>query len=160
MAKKTSIEFAEVEGHDVATVERAKATQGAELGALATPIASETPTVPTPRHALDDAPVNSKVINTGKQAWIATPDDPTQPEDTIEAMYDRGFAPRNPTKLLPPGDLAHKLPNGAKITKTGPESYVAVQLDHTIGVAPLTTTTAMDAILQFVPHFHGGEPVR
>jgi hypothetical protein len=103
------------------------------------PIKAEAPKFEPLRHVLDDAPPMSKIVRTLDGAWLATTEG---------------------TSALGATDLFRKLPPGAKITKTGPESFVAVQLNPAISHPDLHTKSAMDAILRFVPYFHGGEAVK
>ena len=91
--------------------------------------------VPDSLHALDAAPVNSKLVKTDEGAFLATPDSVTR---------------------LPDGDPAHKLPEGAKILKRAADAYWSIQLSPAEDRPVLVTTTAMDAIAQFIPHFHEG----
>lgn len=84
-------------------------------------------------HALDFAPLHSKIVKTDRGAVIVQPPD----------------VPR----LLPPGDLAHGLPVGAKIEKTAADAYRSTQLDDQIGAPPTVHTSAIDAITAFEAHF-------
>lgn len=86
-------------------------------------------------HALDLAPLNSKIVVTEDGALLAG---------------------SNGVSLLPKHDPASKLPRGARIQKLGTDRFVAVQLSATVTVADLETTTAAEAIRRFLPHFHPG----
>ncbi len=85
-------------------------------------------------HALDRAPVNSKIVGTDRGTALATPDGVT---------------------LLPKSDVAGMLPAGARIQKLGPTRFVATQLDPAIPYPEQEYATATAAILDFLPHFHG-----
>lgn len=90
--------------------------------------------VPDSLHALDSAPVNSKIVVVeGDGAILATPDFHTR---------------------LPDGDPAHKLPVGARIVKRAEGIYQSIQLSPAEDHPLLVTASARDAIAQFVPHFH------
>ena len=98
----------------------------------------ETPNVVQTSHALEAAPVNSKIVvvkesDAEKTAWMGTPD---------------GAFP------LPRGDVAHKLPIGAVIRKTADDRYEATQLGDQTGAKPLVSTSALAAIDGFLAHFH------
>ena len=83
-------------------------------------------------HALDLAPVNSKIVVTEHGAVLAAPD---------------GLS------LLAKSDPASKLPRGAKILKVAEARYVSTQLDAALH--PDTThATATDAIAAFFDDFH------
>ena len=126
---------------------------------VAEPTPGETPpAAPSgPSCILDDAPVNAKIVvvrDEGKAYPIlATPAGSAQ---------------------VPEGDMAWKLPLGARIRRvaTVPRgtmrtvkgqttvvatsySFVSDQLDAVEDRDPLYTATAADACAQFVPHFHG-----
>lgn len=105
----------------------------------APPAKAEPPKFEPLKHVLDDAPPMSKLVRTLDGAWIATTEG---------------------TSALGATDLFRKLPPGAKITKTGPDAFVAIQLNPAEDHPPLHTKSTMDAIYRFVPHFHGGEAVK
>lgn len=90
-----------------------------------------------PPHALDSAPVNSKIVVVlldGKShAVLAGPDG---------------------AKELPKGDPAHRLPEGARIRKIGEREFLAEQMSPAEDHAPITRETTMRAIADFIPHFH------
>lgn len=90
-----------------------------------------------PPCALDESPVNSKVVVVqladGKAAVLQTP---------------------NGIQVLDPLDIARKLPLGAKISRTGPETFVASMLPDE-GVPPKTYPTARLAMTNYVADFHG-----
>lgn len=90
---------------------------------------------PTTRraHAMDFAPVHSKLVKTSEGAVMVTP-------------ADTG-------KYLPKGDIAHGLPTGAKIEKIAAESYRSSQLDAQFDIPPTLHTTAIEAIEMFAAHF-------
>ena len=90
------------------------------------------PPVPPALHALDMAPVNSKIVVVETGAVLARPDAVT---------------------LLPKSDPASTLPVGAKILKT-PTGYVSEQLSPTVDHPLLLTASAAEAITMFVGHFH------
>lgn len=88
-------------------------------------------------HALDLAPPNSKIVRTLEGAMLATPDG---------------------VSLLPPGDPAHKLPEGARISKfehADGVRYQSVQLGAA-GYEPIWDADASTAIEMFVARFHHG----
>lgn len=88
-------------------------------------------------HALDDAPNGSKIVRTLEGAMLATPHGVT---------------------LLPPGDPAHKLPEGARISKfehADGVRYQSVQLGAA-GYEPVWDDSASTAIEMFVARFHLG----
>lgn len=97
------------------------------------------PPQPAPRHALDDAPINSKIVvvklhgNTGNAAVLATPDGAHQ---------------------LPEGDPAHLLPDGARIRKVADDVFIAEQLSPVEDRPRLETASAGEAIARFIDHFH------
>lgn len=88
--------------------------------------------VPAGLHALDLAPVNSKIVVTEEGAMLATPQGVT---------------------VLDDADTASRLPDGARIRKTA-DGYIADQIGDNATPA-LVTTTADDAIDRFRFHFHG-----
>lgn len=105
------------------------------------PAKGEPPAEPSARrgHALDFAPVNTKIVvllvaNNKRQAAMSGPD---------------GHI------MLPDGDDAHKLPVGAKITKTGEHTYRSEQLDAVDERTQTVHDTAIEAIAAFTQHFHG-----
>lgn len=93
------------------------------------------PTAPSAfeAHALDEAPVNSKIVRTRESAVLATP----------ERVVD-----------LPKTDPASRLPEGARIAKRSEHRYEAEQLNAGVTLPMLVTTTAAEAIAGFVQHFH------
>lgn len=90
--------------------------------------------VPESRHALDLAPVNSKIVVTEDGAVFVTPAE---------------------VRTLPKDDPASKLPSGARILKLGEGSYRSVQLSPADDRPALLTASAHEAIAGFVAHFHG-----
>lgn len=88
-------------------------------------------------HALDNAPINSKLVGTDHGTAFATPDR---------------------VVLLPKTDLAGRLPAGARIQKRGEGQFVATQLDPAIAYPDVTYPTASAAITDFIPHFHPRSP--
>ena len=87
--------------------------------------------------ALDDAPLNSKII--------------------VVRMDGRKF----PVYSTPDGlqelasdDLSHRLPEGARIQRTGPTQFTAIQLEPAVAHPPLVTSTAREAMTRFNQHFH------
>lgn len=88
-------------------------------------------------HALDAAPINSKIVVTEDGAVLALPDD---------------------FKVLPPSDIASALPRGARIRKDGHRTYVATQLNATVSYPERTYGSASEAIQDFVVHFHPRNP--
>jgi hypothetical protein len=95
----------------------------------------------TPTHALDEAPIGSKLVGTDQGVVFARPD---------------GGEGRGGETLLPKTDVAGKLPAGARIQKIGEGVYRGVQLDSGREDKPaLITATALECIQQFVPYFHG-----
>jgi hypothetical protein len=91
-------------------------------------------------HELDEAPIGSKLVSTEQGVVLARPD---------------GGEGKGSERMLPRSDLAGRLPTGARIQKIGDGVYRAVQLDATVDHPALITATAIEAIQQFVPHFHG-----
>lgn len=102
-----------------------------ELEAAMEPVAAA---VPVSLHALDTSPVNSKIVVTEQGAILATPD----------------FV-----GCLPEGDIAHALPEGARIQKIREGVFRSVQLDPAHVFDALLTGTATEAIDGFLAHFHG-----
>lgn len=97
------------------------------------------PVVTVPKHSLDDAPVNSKIVKTLDGAWLATPTGVVQLKKT---------------------DMASRLPDGARIQKIAENRYRATQLSPAEQKPDFDTLTAYEAIQRFVPHFHGGDAIR
>ncbi len=92
-------------------------------------------------HVLDYAPVGSKLVGTDQGVVFASPE---------------GGDGRGAEILLPKTDLAGRLPAGARIQKLADGAYRSVQLDAGREDKPaLITATAYEAIVQFVPYFHG-----
>lgn len=94
------------------------------------------PETPSAIDAFEAAPVNTKLV----------------------AVFDDGqtkavlMSPDGPIPLLLT-DPAHRLPDGARIQKTGASEYTATNLlatDH----PPMVTSSAAEAITGFVRHFH------
>ena len=87
--------------------------------------------------ALDSATVHSKIVvvrsDRKKVAVFMTP----QGERPLDA-----------------DDIAHRLPEGAKIHKESESWYIATQIGATVSRSPLTATSAREAIMQFNRHFH------
>lgn len=98
-------------------------------------IAGEPPTEPSKRrgHALDFAPVHSKIVVTTEGAVFATP---------------------NGVSFLPKTDSAAKLPVGARIEKIAADQYRSQQLNATLARPATVHATAIEAIAAFVEHFH------
>lgn len=90
-------------------------------------------------HALDAAPVNSKIVVV-RQEGAAKP---------VAVL-----AGPDGHRTLDADDPASKLPEGAVIRKIADGKFQALQLSPAIDYPILTTTTATDAIAQFVPYFH------
>lgn len=114
-----------------------------DRGELPEPVAEgpaiEPVSPPDGPHALENAPVNSKIVvvlgNEGKTiAFLATPDG---------------------VHALPPGDPAHSLPDGARIQKRAEGLFRAEQLSPAVDHEPKDFVTVRDAIVGFVAHFHG-----
>lgn len=95
--------------------------------------------VPDSLHALDDAPVNSKIVVV----------------HTDGTTYALLALPKGEPVRLPSDDPASKLTVGAKIQKVGDHEYVARQIGLGDNSPALVTTTARDAIAGFMAHFHG-----
>lgn len=101
------------------------------------------PVDPLAPHALDAAPMNSKIVvvkdpeSGANVAMLATPDG---------------------AKPLPPGDVAHRLPEGARIAKLPHRGdgvrYQGTQLSAVLDFPPLYDTSAAAMISRFVGHFH------
>lgn len=97
-------------------------------------VAALAPPPPMPiRHALDDAPINSKIVKLKEGAILGGP---------------------SGNRLLPSGDPAHGLPVGAKIFKLAEGRYIAEQLDAVEYHPEFETDSASSAIAQFIAHFH------
>lgn len=88
-------------------------------------------------HALDIADINSKIV--------------VILEDNVPVAM---MAAPSGVERLPDGDIAHKLPAGARIQKLAADRFEAVQLGATVVQPLLVTATATEAIAQFVKHFH------
>jgi hypothetical protein len=88
-------------------------------------------------HALDLADINSKIVvileDNKPLAMLATP---------------------SGIDVLPEGDVAHKLPAGARIQKLARDRFEATQLGATVVQPLLVTATATEAIGMFIKHFH------
>jgi hypothetical protein len=112
--------------------ERDRAAQPIKPVPVAEYLEAALPVVPG-LHALDSAPVNSKIVVVEQGAVLATPSD-------------------GPV-LLPKTDRAHKLPEGAKITKTH-AGFRAEQLSAVIDRPVMLYATAGEAIDGFLAHFH------
>lgn len=84
-------------------------------------------------HALDLAPVNSKIVVTEDGAMLATP---------------AGVS------VLPKHDPASRLPKGARIIKGDPVTFIASQLSATVFVKPKNYRSAAEAIADFQGYFH------
>jgi hypothetical protein len=91
-------------------------------------------------HAIDLAPINSKIVVILEQnvprAMIATP---------------------SGVETLPEGDIAHKLPAGARIQKLAADRFEAMQLGATVVQPLLVTASGTEAIAAFIGHFHARE---
>lgn len=107
------------------------------IEAPAAPPEPEQPPAPPPGHALDLAPVNSKIVVTVEGAFLAGPDGPVALEKT---------------------DPANRLPVGAKIIKTrdgfGIVAYVSTQLSPVQHSEPGVYPSTLQAIKAFVEHHH------
>lgn len=95
--------------------------------------APSTPTNPEAPHALDVAPIGSKVVVTDEGAVLAT-------------SFSVG--------KLPKTDPANKLPPGAKITKRAEQVFDSWQLSPAEDYPLQTYATAAEAIKNFVNDFH------
>jgi hypothetical protein len=116
-------------------VEKGATSESADREAAAVSMTISAPALPPspPLHALDLAPVNSKIVATLGGAVLATP-------ERVE--------------LLPPGDPAHRLPEGAKIQKVAEHVYRASELRSFYGHDAKDYETATAAIQDFLTHFH------
>lgn len=85
-------------------------------------------------HALDFAPVGSKIVVTNAGAVLATPDQ---------------------SPFLPDGDEAHKLPVGARIAKVAEGKFQSEQLNPSVDHASTIHASAVEAIGAFTAYFHG-----
>lgn len=94
--------------------------------------------VAIPSHALDSAPINSKIVVV-REAGVTS---------IILAL------PSGEQVLLGGDDIAIQLPVGAKIQKTADGEFLASQLGGNEAHPALVTGTAHEAITGFVPHFH------
>ena len=87
--------------------------------------------------ALDDAPVNSKLVvvrsGTERLYILGGPDG----EQTVAA-----------------DDLARTLPEGARIQRAGPTTFIGEQMDPADYRKPLIATTAREVVTRFHAHFH------
>lgn len=91
-----------------------------------------------PPCALDDAPVHSAIV--------------------VVRLEDRRCAVLNTPagiRSLAADDVAHALPDGAKVQRMGPQWFTAIQLNPTEDHPPFVATTAREAIQRFNQHFHG-----
>lgn len=96
------------------------------------------PPLPTPLHALDSAPENSKIVVV-----------------LLDGKSHAVLAGPSGAKELPKDDVAHRLPEGARILKlTDGQGYEATQMSPTVDFPPLRTASAGEAIAQFIAHFH------
>lgn len=95
----------------------------------------------TPAHPLESAPVNSNItvalhVPEGKIVWLSTTGD------------DGGVI------RLPKTDPAMRLPEGAFIRKEGEKKFHAMQNGGGTDAKDLYTESAIDAISNFMKHFH------
>lgn len=99
------------------------------------PIPGKSPDAPPARrgHALDFAPVHSKLVKTDQGCVLAIPEG---------------------ARILPPEDVAHQLPVGAKIFKAAEGRYVSEQLSPDVDRPTTIHPTAIDAIAAFSAYFH------
>lgn len=102
------------------------------------PEGASVPEPPHGPHALDSAPLNSKIVVV-----------------LIAGKSHAVLATHEGAKELPAGDIAHRLPEGARIFKQAEDQYRAEQLSPTVDHPPLVCTTAGECIARFVGHFHG-----
>lgn len=102
---------------------------------------------PMAAHALDDAPVNSKIV---------VVKDPVTGANTAVLATPGGVI------TLPEGDPAHRLPEGARIAKIphkdGGFRYQGTQLSAVMDYPPLYDESAAAMIARFTGHFHPTEP--
>lgn len=115
-----------VEGDDM-TSNDPVVEEALEAAGIETP--APPPADPLPRHALDDAPVNSKIIVLKK------------PDSAILATPEK-------TARLPDGDPAHRLPEGVKIFKRSECLYDVSQIAITGDKVLFTADSALSAIEQ------------
>jgi hypothetical protein len=101
--------------------------------------ADRTPPIPEPAgpHALDSAPINAKIVVV-----------------LLDGKSHAVLAGPAGAKELPVGDVAHRLPEGARIRKIGEREFMAEQMNATEDHAPITRESAGRAIADFVAHFH------
>lgn len=111
---------------DIARYEKRKADQAAPADVR-----------PIPLHALDNAPVNSKVVVVSQ-------------EDKPMAVISSPVG----VHVLPTSDPANRLPVGARIFKKADDRYEAEQLNPAEDHPLLVGTTASEVIAGFIPHFH------
>lgn len=99
------------------------------------PIQGNPPDEPPKRrgHALDFAPVHSKLVKTDQGCVLAIPEG---------------------ARILPPEDIANALPVGAKIFKAAEGRYVSEQLSPDVDRPPTVHATAIEAISAFLAYFH------
>lgn len=88
-------------------------------------------------HALDLADINAKIV--------------VILEDNVPVAM---MAAPSGVDRLPDGDIAHRLPAGARIQKIAADRFEAIQLGATVQQPLLVTASATEAIAQFVAHFH------
>lgn len=84
-------------------------------------------------HALDFAPVHSKLVKTDQGCVLAIPEG---------------------ARILPPEDIAQALPVGARIFKKAEGQYVSEQLSPDVDRPPTVHPTAVEAIGAFMAYFH------
>src|SRR3990167_342213 len=113
------------------------APEPSSVNPLVNPFVAVGTVVAEPPCALDAAMVHSKLVvvrSDGKKvAVFMTP----QGERRLDAA-----------------DMAHRLPEGAKIHKDDESQYTATQIGAATPRPPLVTTSAREAIAQFNRHFH------
>lgn len=99
------------------------------------PIQGKAPDEPPARrgHALDFAPVHSKLVKTDQGCVLAVPEG---------------------ARVLPPEDVANALPVGAKIFKAAEGQYVSEQLSPDVDRPKTIHATAIEAIAAFAAYFH------
>jgi len=95
-------------------------------------------TLPAPPCALDDAPINSRIV---RLQWPGSP------------IFSELTTPNGSMAL--DDDLSNSLPLGADIQRTGPTTFVAIQRDPVEDHPPLVCETAEACIRAFKRHFHG-----
>lgn len=96
-------------------------------------------TLPKPPCALDDAPVNSRVV---VLQWPGG-------KPFVEFVTPNGH------QKITDDDYAHSLPLGADVMRAGTNTFVAIQRDAAEDHPPLICTTAEECIARFKFHFHG-----